>query len=144
MQSCADCLLQSKPGQATMKSRTVSSAGDATDHSTTSTSSGSVYKVRTSTQQTYSGNASKVHSTRNVSKQVTRGQAKSAESGVTRKVTESAANRARPASLLRLPATRSSKPTDVDSKSHKPAPLAVKKLPRGSLQFNSFVGISKT
>ena len=142
-----------------MKSRKVSSAGDATDHSTTS--SGSVCKVHTSTQQTFS--AAKVHATRHVSKQVTRGPAKTVESGVTRKVTESAANRARPASLLRLPATRSSKstdidsksykpasltvkklPSDIDSKSYKPAPLAVKKLACGSLQFKSFVGISKT
>ena len=142
--SCVSCevvLLQGKQRvcvqQPGAKAGKVTSAGDARQGSST-----------LSTEQTApsSGCVSSA-STRHTSKQVTRGQPRIFEAGVTRKTVEceSVADKARPTSQLRRPTTRLPKSTDVGTNnSNSSAPGAVRKISRGTSQLKSFAGIAKT
>lgn len=123
-----------KPGKVTL-------AGDAREGNVTHSSTSSTEHTAPS-----SGCVS-FASTRHTSKQATRGQPKTFESGITRKVVEceSVADKARPTSQLRRPTTRLPKSTDIGgNNSNSSAPAAVRKIPRGTSQLKSFAGIART
>ena len=132
--------------QSVMKSGRVSSAGDFRESNVAYTTS--TGQTGTSDDCVSQGQTSlSLASTRHMSKQVTRGPRKMFEPGMTRKMAECelAADKARPASQLRRPATRVPKSADIGvNNCNSTAPVAIRKIPRGTSQFKSFAGVAKT